>query len=73
MLDPYVRLGEYQGLVSVVVANEVRRSAVLAAGLDNDRGVLMHPDHFALEVNPIAYRCSHPSSSVCVFHYRVWS
>jgi hypothetical protein len=62
MLDPRVRPRVHEGLVPVVVANEVRRSAVLAAGLDNDRRVLMHPDHFALEVDPVTYRCSHPCS-----------
>ena len=49
MLDPRVRLRVDQGLVSVVVANEVRRTAVLAARLNNDCRVLLHPDHLALE------------------------
>jgi hypothetical protein len=62
MLDPGVRPRVHQGLVPVVVPNQVRRSAVLAAGLDNDRRVLMHADHFAFEVDPVTYRCSHPSS-----------
>jgi hypothetical protein len=62
MLDPRVRPRVHEGLVPVVVANEVRRGAVLAAGLDNDRRVLMHPDHFALEVESVANRCSHRSS-----------
>lgn len=60
MFDPHVRPRVHDGLVPVVVANEVRRSAVLAACLDNDRRVLMHPDHFALEVESVTYRCSHP-------------
>jgi hypothetical protein len=62
MLDPCVRPRVHQGLVPVLVANEVWRTAVLAAGLDNNRRVLMHPDHFALEVQPVTYRCSHRSS-----------
>jgi hypothetical protein len=64
MLDPRVRPRVHEGLVPVVVANEVRRSAILAADLDNDRRVLMHPDHLAREVEAVTYRCSHRSSIV---------
>ena len=73
MFDPHVRPRVHHGFVSVVVANEVRRSAVLTAGLDNNRRVLMHPDHFALEVEPVTYRRSHPLLQSSVFHYGVWS
>ena len=73
MFDPHVRPRVYDGLVPVVVANEVRRSSVLAACLDNDRRVLMHSDHFALEVEPVTYRCSHPLLQSLVLHHRVWS
>ena len=73
MFDPHVRPREHDGFVSVLVANEVRRSTVLAACLDNDCRVLMHSDHFALEVEPVTYRCSHPLLQSLVFHYRVWS
>jgi len=73
MLDPRVRPREHEGLVPVLVANEVRRSAVLAAGLDNDRGVLSHPDHIALEVDAVTYCCSHNLLPSVIFHFRVCS
>ena len=60
VLDPRVRLWVHQGLVPVVVAHEVRRTAVLAARLNNDSRVLLPPDHLALEVEPVTNRCSHP-------------
>lgn len=62
VLDPRVRSWKHHGLVPVVVADEVRRTAVLAAGLDNNGRVLMSSNHFALEVDPVTYSCSHRSS-----------
>ncbi len=72
MLDPRVRPRVHQRFVPVVMANQVRRGAVLAAGLDDNRRVFMHPDHFSLEVDPVTYRCSHPSPFSGLY-YRVWS
>ena len=72
MLDPRVRPRVHQGLVPVVVANEVRRSAILAAGFDNDRRVLMHPDHPALEVEAVTYRCSHRFSILWSRAHPIW-
>lgn len=59
MFDRHVRAWVYDGFVSVVVANEVRRSAVLASGLDHDCCVLMDPDCPALEVEAVTFRCLH--------------
>lgn len=74
MFNPRIGPWVHQGLASIIVANEVRRTAVLAAGLDNNRRVLVHSDHFALEVDPVTYRCSHPCSILWVpSTYRVWS
>jgi hypothetical protein len=71
MFDPHVCPRGHHGFVPVLVANQIRRTAVLGAGLH--RRVLMHPDHLALEVEPVTYRCSHPLLQSLVFHYRVWS
>jgi hypothetical protein len=59
MFNPHVRTWVYDSFVPVVVPNEVRRGAVLAAGLDYDRGVLVDPDGLALEVEAVTYCCSH--------------
>lgn len=68
MFDPHVRTWVDNGFVAVVVANKVRRSAVLAAGLDYDRCVLMDLDGLALEVEAVTYRCSHLLLRCLIMH-----
>ena len=62
VLDPSVGTRKHDGLVTVLVTDEVRRRTVGASCLKDQRGVLVHPDDLPLEVKTVTCGCSHGSS-----------
>ena len=59
VLDPRVRAGKHNGLVTVGVADEVRRRTVDASRLQDHSSMVPHPHGLALEMKTITLRGSH--------------
>ena len=66
LLDPSVRAGKHNGLMTVVVTDEIRRSTVDASRLEDDSSVVTHPDSFAPEVKTVTFGGSHGSSPLAI-------
>jgi hypothetical protein len=62
VLDPSVRAGKYNGLMTVVVTDEIRRCTVEASRLEDNSNVVTHPDSLALEVKMVTLGGLHGSS-----------